>query len=147
MKVIELTNGALALVDDEDYDYVSIYNWYAVKSRNTFYAVRTETKNGIKRVILLHRFIMKPPKGKVIDHINRIGLDNRKTNIRFVTPRENALNMNRKGGVDNYYKNKWRCRVMVDGKLYIKSGFDSKKEATKYLTKFVGSIKTLTKYR
>ena len=44
------------------------------------------------KVILLHRIIMGNPEGLVIDHINHNTLDNRKSNLRIVTYRENALN-------------------------------------------------------
>lgn len=49
-----------------------------------------------KRGMRLHTFIIgKPPDGLVIDHINGNGLDNRRENLRFVTPKENARNRHR----------------------------------------------------
>lgn len=40
----------------------------------------------------LHRFILQPPHGMVCDHINGDGLDNRRENLRIVTPAENLKN-------------------------------------------------------
>ena len=45
-----------------------------------------------KPIMTLHRFLMKPPNDKVIDHINHNKKDNRKINLRIVTQKENILN-------------------------------------------------------
>jgi len=49
MKKIELTQGAVALVDDNDFDWLNQYTWCAACFSNLFYAV-----NGT--VGLMHRF-------------------------------------------------------------------------------------------
>tara|TARA_B100002051_G_scaffold270812_1_gene304378 strand:- start:4455 stop:4793 length:339 start_codon:yes stop_codon:yes gene_type:complete len=69
---------------------------------------------------MLHRLILgKPQKGMVIDHINHIGLDNRKENLRFLTAAQNQQNSRSKRNSSSKYKgvgwykagNKWRARV------------------------------------
>jgi len=51
---------------------------------------RTETKS--LRHTVLSRFIMDAKKGQLVDHRNRDPLDNRRENLRIVTPRQNCLN-------------------------------------------------------
>ena len=88
MRYITLLNShKVALVDKEDYKKVAEYRWYL----HDRYAERSDTKN--KKHIYMHWDIIgKPLKGMNTDHINGDGLDNRKDNLRHVTPRENLLN-------------------------------------------------------
>lgn len=94
MKEIKLTQGKVALVDDEDFERVNQFKWYArkdSKSTTIFYAVR----GAYKKCILLHRFIMDlNDSKKKVDHINHNGLDNRKNNLRACSSFENARNRN-----------------------------------------------------
>jgi len=45
--LIPLTQGKFAIVDAEDYDWLSRYKWYATKAKNTFYACRVECEKTI----------------------------------------------------------------------------------------------------
>lgn len=88
-KEISLTQGKVALVDDEDYERVSQYNWYLCKgagTRKAMYASREENHKHIK----MHTFITGY---KRTDHINRDGLDNRRINLRESTNAENCRNV------------------------------------------------------
>lgn len=80
MKQVRLTKGLYALVDDEDFDFVNQFTWYAsLESRGTkFYAVRREkgVKYRMHVEILKNRGFVIPP-GKVVDHANHNSLDNR----------------------------------------------------------------------
>lgn len=55
-----------------------------------------------------------------IDHINNNPLDNRKCNLRIVTPKQNSMNQSSKNlkskyiGV-HYVKNKWVASIKFDG--------------------------------
>ena len=83
------------LLDDEDYDrVVAEGKWHIHKDphRGVFYVKRNTYENGKQRAIHLHRFIMDAPKGKVVDHINGDGRDNRKENLRICTNAENTRN-------------------------------------------------------
>ena len=93
MKEIPLTQGKIALVDDEDYEYLCQFNWYARKDKRTYYAVRSvHLKNGKVYSEHMHRVIMNTTKGNVVDHIDHNGLNNQKYNLRNCTPNENRLN-------------------------------------------------------
>ena len=74
---IPLTHGKYAIVDTDDYDWLSKYKWYVVKRGNTFYANRGQWSKTQKRrlTITMHRLIIDVPEGMFVDHINHNGLD------------------------------------------------------------------------
>jgi len=92
MKEIKLTQGKVALVDDEDYDFLMQWKWFATKAKLTYYADRCLWINKSCRHLSMHRFIMNAPIGKEIDHINHNGLDNQKSNLRICDKAENNRN-------------------------------------------------------
>ena len=90
---IFLTKGFGTLIDDEDYEEISQYKWHVVEGKSVNYAARSgKDETGKPIHILLHRQLMNPPKGMVVDHINGDGLDNRRVNLRVVTHGENIKN-------------------------------------------------------
>lgn len=93
MKEIKLRNGFVAMVDDEDYDDLNKFKWYAHRSNSrTFIARRTVWIDGCSHELSMHRAIMKPPSYLQVDHINHNGLDNRRCNLRNCTQAENLRN-------------------------------------------------------
>lgn len=113
MKVIPLTQGKFAIVDDEDYEFVSRYKWHANKNGNVWYARRTDRG----RTIMMHWLIMG---GKNVDHINGNGLDNRRENLRFATTTEQARNRpSQKGSTSRYKGVSWNS---AQGKWVVKIG-------------------------
>jgi hypothetical protein len=93
MKEIQLTQGKVALVDDDIYEYLNQWKWYASKLSGKFYARRSVRINKkYAGYLLMHRFIMNPDIGLVVDHQNGNTLDNRKCNIRICTYSENRMN-------------------------------------------------------
>jgi hypothetical protein len=87
------------IVDDEDYNKVMEFatNGYEARlftNSNNRYAVTRKTINGQRKQFFVHRLIMNVlHDSKIhIDHINRNPLDNRKSNLRIVTRRENMKN-------------------------------------------------------
>lgn len=94
MKTIPLTQGKVALVDDEDYDALAAHRWYAKKSRGSrFYAVRNGPQGrGPRQTVLMHAAIAGTPTGMVTDHIDRDGLNNQRSNLRVCNIAENASN-------------------------------------------------------
>lgn len=111
MKEIELTHGKFALVDDDDYKYLSKTKWYAV-----FDAHCKQYRPHDAKGRLMYRVIMKAPKGLVVDHINHNALDNRKANLRVITNAQNLMNREpNKGRIlsKGVYKkgNRYRARI------------------------------------
>lgn len=98
-RVIPLTRGLSALVDENDYGLVAGRRWRAHPSGNTTYAVST---NG-SGLLLMHRLITGCPPWLVVDHINGGGLDNRRCNLRCVTRQQNCAHHARRRGPCGYY--------------------------------------------
>ena len=83
-------NSKEILVDDEDYELLSKYNWSInYKNKNIPIFVRGKV-NG--KHIMLSRFLLNPPRNKVVDHINGNIFDNQKSNLRICTQAQNTLN-------------------------------------------------------
>lgn len=90
MKLIPLTKGKVAKVDDTDFDTFGKFKWHITTGD---YAGRNKkAPNGKFTIVTLHREIMNPPPGMEVDHINGDRLDNQRSNLRIVTPRENQWN-------------------------------------------------------
>ena len=98
MKKIPLTKGKFAIVDDEDFEWLSKYTWHYLQIG---YAATTLYKDKKKHNITMHRLILKFPKGKDVDHINHDTIDNRKSNLRVCSRSQNLWNMAK---FDNQYK-------------------------------------------
>jgi len=56
------------VVDAADFERLNKYRWYASPSGGGKMYARWNTKKG---TVLMHREIMKPPKGKHVDHKDR----------------------------------------------------------------------------
>lgn len=87
MKLIPLTRGHFAQVDDEDFEELSKYKWHCqrTKTDGRFYAYRNgiNENTGRKRSISMHRQIMGMPDRRIdIDHWDRDGLNNQRHNLR-----------------------------------------------------------------
>jgi|HubBroStandDraft_5_1064220.scaffolds.fasta_scaffold173800_1 hypothetical protein len=116
-RLIPLTQGQNTIVDVEDFEFLSQWNWLARKKKSTgrFHVGRYEiTKEG-KRVVAMHVVIMGGPA----DHKNRNGLDNRRENLRPCTAAQNSknrsLHRNNKSGFKgvcwNKRRRKWTAMI------------------------------------
>lgn len=84
-----------------------------------------------------HINVIGKKDGYYVDHINRDRLDNRKCNLRHVTPRGNAINAkvgknNTSGHVGVYkipHSNKWRAYIYENGNNHYLGRFQTKREA------------------
>lgn len=99
MKQITLTRGKVALVDDEDFEWLSQYKWhFTLGHRGNEYAHTTIYKGKDNPYYRwpMHRAILERQgydmTGHHADHINGNGLDNRRCNLRKATPQQNACN-------------------------------------------------------
>ena len=123
--IIKIQNNQLGnfdcLIDIEDVDKIKDYFWnIRYDKRHPKCTVYVETHRNKKR-IHLHRLLTNCPKNMVVDHIDGNGLDNRKTNLRVVTQRNNCIN-----------------RMLSKRNLPIGVYKDKRSKSEKYITMFMG---------
>jgi hypothetical protein len=110
MKQLQLTQGRVTWVDDEDYPVLSRWKWQCTPDG---YAVHATHINGRSVKILLHRFLLSPAKGQIIDHIDGNRLNNQRANLRIATRSQNAQNTRGARSISGFKG------VRVDGDHYI----------------------------
>lgn len=128
-KSIPLTQGKIALVDDEDYEYLNQWKWQARKNRRgdrvwTWYAARLENQSGRRVLLLMHRVIMAVADSNLkVDHRDGDGLNNQRSNLRECTNSENSKSRRRSQNNTTGYKGvtleksgKYRARIRVNYK-------------------------------
>jgi hypothetical protein len=130
-------------LDVEDVDLAKQYTWHL--DIEGYASAGGKTINGVrKNTYKLHREVMrlKSNDGKVVDHINRERIDNRKSNLRLVSVQENAFNTsksnkNKSGVVGVFYrerkgkKPKWIASINIEGKTRQIGHFDNMDDAIK----------------
>jgi hypothetical protein len=123
------------LVDPEDRWLLDEYSW-SISSDG--YAITNVYAGYYKqRTVLMHHCIVGQPiwEGEEIDHINRVRLDNRRCNLRYVDGSTQALNRTHKPGVlgaKNIYETaegKYRVRIKRHQVDYYLGQFDTLDEA------------------
>lgn len=138
MKQIEATKGYVILCDEEDYESLSQFSWYAHNGSRGRRPARRASKdaNGVRKVNLFHHAVVgKPPKGKVVDHINGDPWDNRRSNLRICTYGQNVRNQRRKpkhGGLMKgvfQSRSKYAATISYQYKAVRISGFETPREA------------------
>lgn len=134
MRKIPLTQGKEALVDDDLFETLSEYKWYATSEKHNNTYARS------KRVGFMHHFVWG--KKTLLDHINGNGLDNRRENLRGCTHIQNMYNRapikNRGSSFKGVSYEKlpnltkpWRARITVNGKIINLGVFYTELEAAK----------------
>jgi hypothetical protein len=116
VKQIPLGDGMYAYVDAADYEWLSQWAW----GLHNGYAGRYQKG----KLVFMHREIMQPPEGKIVDHQNRNKLDNTRTNLRVCTQQENMRNASKRNGTSSRFRGvsysrrygKWRARIWFEGK-------------------------------
>ena len=128
--------------DTIDKQFIGEHSWLFVipnKANQTGY-LRATIKN---KHYYLHRLIMekmldrKINKNERVDHINRDGADNRRSNLRLCSCQQNAFNQGvRKNNTSGYKgvtfkqkNNKWFAAISPNGKRISLGSFDDKENA------------------
>jgi hypothetical protein len=132
VRLIPLGDGAYAYVDAADYEWLSQWDWHLCSGG---YAARWERG---KR-IYMHRQIMQPPEGMLVDHRDGNRANNHRSNRRVCTPAENRCNRRKRCNSRSRFKGvwydkarrKWRARCSYDGRCHRLGYFDSEVEAAR----------------
>jgi len=136
-KVISLSQGKVALVDDDDYERIKNIKFYTHHHCNKWYA-RCSTDQDKKAY--LHTLLLNPNINKVCDHINGDGLDNRRCNLRIVTVSQNLMNSSKpirkssscfKGVCWHKDTKKWQSQIKLNGCSYYLGLFQNEVDAAK----------------
>jgi len=142
MKQIPLTQGKFAIVDDEDFEFLSQWKWHITTNG---YAVRRQKIGEKIANIWMHRVIAKTPDGLVTDHIDCDKLNNQKANLRCCSKQGNAVNSSKynkpcssryKGVSKMKGRNKWEAYICVDGKKSNIGYFLSEEDAAQAYNSF-----------
>jgi hypothetical protein len=130
MAEIPLTKGAVALVDDADFDFLSQWSWRLTSAYGKPYACRTQkvpVDGDFKvRCYFMHRVLLGLTFGDKLhgDHINHNTLDNRRSNLRIATSSQNQGNAQKHKSKSSPYKGvswskrsgRWLVHITIDGK-------------------------------
>ena len=127
-RLIPMSQPKYAKVDPGDYERLRKHEWFIKKGRNCFYAFRrvANGKAGEKRLIYMHQEVIEVGDGKVADHINYDGMDNRRANLRAETHSQNMCHRRKcSGATQSKYKGihwrkdlrKWIAQIRFEKKL------------------------------
>jgi hypothetical protein len=135
---IYLGEGIWTILDQEDYCRLRKFKWVVYGTGHNLYAVRLKLV-GPNRTwqISMHREIMRPKKGRLVDHRNCDSLDNRRENLRFATCAENVHNRRKRKNATSQFidvsfyrpRGNWECRITNRGKRIRIGRFDSEIDA------------------
>jgi hypothetical protein len=136
MKMIKLTQGRHAIVDDDVHEELSRFSWWF---GNGGYAQRTEKRRGEKRNVMMHHHVLPRLPEFQIDHINGNKLDNRRSNLRYATASENHINKglirsNTSGftGVSwRANRGRWKAYFKKNGRQIYVGQFKTREEAAR----------------
>lgn len=140
-RLVKLTMGQYAIVNDSEYERVMKSIWSALKRKNRdgFYAV-TSKKNadGKVRLVYMHRFILGLESGDPREGDHRepmTTLDNRIENLRIASSAQNSMNSHtqqrRKGKLKGAHRHKahWVSQITFQRKMIILGRFKTELEA------------------
>lgn len=140
MKKIQLTKGYEALVDDEDFEYLSQFKWYpTVNGCGKLYVSSHSKTNRAK--VYMHRMILKPPDGLFVDHVDGNTFNNQRSNLRICSRRENGRNRGKQKDNTSGYKGVswdtwgWKAYINTGGRNKNLGRFKDKDDAARAYNK------------
>lgn len=126
---ITLTRGYFAYVDAEDVHLVAPYRWHVhITVQGITTAKHNVRRNSMHATMYMHQILM--PDG-IPDHIDCDALNNRRSNLRYVTRTQNQQNRRKLASASSPYKGVfvdkrrpgvWRAKIETEqGRVYLGS--------------------------
>ncbi|MGA2092507.1 MAG: HNH endonuclease [Sedimentisphaerales bacterium] len=138
---IPLGDGVYTIVDVDVFYRLSHHKWnFRSGRKGKLYAVRNvQTPNGLTKQLSLHREIINPPDGLIVDHLNGKSLDNRIANLRPATYSQNAQNVPKKKNTSSRFigvcfhqsKKKWEAYITFERKRRNLGHFENEIDAAR----------------
>jgi len=138
---IDLGDGRVALVDEEDFEEIARHTWRPLWSGSAWYVARSAKTGGRWQNVFMHRVITHAPRGVQVDHRNGDGLDNRRENLRLASSQQNARNRKHRSDSRLPFKGitfdprsrfrPWRARITVAGANTASRSFATAEEAAR----------------
>lgn len=127
LKIYYKDTSYLAKISVSDIEKVSKIKWFVLHNEHTSYL--TGWCKGLKKRVPMHRYLFDFPKGMLVDHINGDGLDNRRENIRLVSPSQNCMNCRKPDKGIDMKDGRYRVRIQYNKKSVYLGAFKSIEEA------------------
>lgn len=140
MRYLTLRCGMQVKVDDQDYEWLSMWEWHLIRGQYAAQGQRRKSDGKYKK-ILMHIVIAKVAgfrffKSCEVDHKNRDTLDNQRHNLQVGTKSDNQHNTKVRSdsttgirGVHVTPQGSFMARIQIDGKRVCLGRFDILKEA------------------
>lgn len=144
---VVLSQGKVAVVDDEDLPFVNRRKWFAHRTPkpggDVWYATRSARPPEVPKatMVYMHRELMGNPTGLQVDHENGCGLDNRRSNLRVATHGQNCHNQRKTRGVSKYkgvtfcnnpyLRLRWEAKLNKEGICVLRERFATEEEAAR----------------
>lgn len=121
---VYLKDGSFFIIDNEDWQIVKQFRFHKslVKSKNFTrdYIATSLKKNGKYKHQNIHRLLLNPKDGVLVDHIDGNARNNRQSNLRMATATQNNINKRMVKQIQGIHydkkRNIWRVRFKINGK-------------------------------
>lgn len=135
-RLIPLSQGYWAIVDEGDYGWLSRWKWHvSISKKRGNWQFKARTRSGPGKLDM-HRLILGVPRDFEIDHVNGYALDNRRANLRIANRSQNMANRRTVWAASGLRGvrlngNRWQARLRVDGRLIHLGMFSSAVDAAR----------------
>lgn len=134
MRRVPVAGGLVALVDPDDYERVAAHLWHLSGMSPRHRYAETEIDG---RKVLMHRLILGTPADRVVRHLDGVRLDNRRENLRTLSPGARCHSAKRRQGTSSRFKgvswhvgiNRWVANIAVGGRQHHIGTFTVERDA------------------